>query len=293
MSFFRYLKNELFCILHNRRFLVILLILLLLSVFDGLDAYRTYSDTLAETLACYPKNEEGVFLEYPYLQIYTLYNSWLGGRPNKVIPLIYFYTMPAFVAIPYSWSHLQERKTGYIRNVVTKIGKRAYFLGKYISAFCSGFLTVVLPLLFSLGFISCLVPAYRPNVTTDLYYQVGQNNMYTDLYFSHPLLTAFLNIGIVGLFSGLWATVPYTVSFFTNNRFVAVFAPYLELLFLLASAERALVFRSPIETSIIEYIMVTASSMVHNIWVFVGEMLILLAVPFIVVLGQGRRSNVF
>lgn len=74
--------------------------------------------------------------------------------------------------IPYSWSYLSERKNGYDRSMVTHLGKKTYFWGKYLSAFISGFITVLIPMLLSFVFVCCLIPAYKTDVDFDLYYQI-------------------------------------------------------------------------------------------------------------------------
>ena len=78
-------------------------------------AYKSYKDNLQLTLATVNLQVDGTFAEYPFLQIYTLYNSWIGGRANETLPMVFFYTMPVFVVIPYSWSYLAEEKNGYDR----------------------------------------------------------------------------------------------------------------------------------------------------------------------------------
>ena len=154
------------------------------------------------------------FAEYPFLQIYTLYNSWIGGRANETLPMVFFYTMPVFVVIPYSWSYLAEEKNGYDRIMASQLGKASYFLGKYVSTFLSGALTVLLPMLFSFLLASCLVPAYRPDINFALYYQVSATKLLGNLYYAHPLCTAFLNMLMIGIFAGAWATIPFALSFF-------------------------------------------------------------------------------
>lgn len=291
--YFRFLKNELYRISHGRAFFVLLGVLFILMAVDGVQAWSVYKDNLMQTVEQIPLGEDGTFSQYPWLQIYTLYNSWIGGRVNQLIPQVFLYSLPVFSVIPYAVSYLSEEKSGYTRIMVSKVGKSVYFTGKYLSVFLSGFLISVLPMLFSLLFTACLIPGYKPDVSFGLYYQIISYNLLADLYFTRPLLTVLLVILRVGIFAGAWATIPYVLTFFVKNQFVALFSPYLVLLFIIASFERALVYRSFLETSILDYIWLTSPTGLQNLWVFLGEMLALLLIPFLIVLAKGRREDVF
>lgn len=291
--YFRFLKNEIYRILHGKVFLVLLGILLIFVALDGVCAWSVYRKNLEQTLEQIPLSEDGTFSEYPWLQIYTLYNSWLGGRVNQLIPQMFLYALPVFSVIPYAVSYLSEEKSGYTRTMVSKVGKSAYFIGKYISVFLSGFFISVFPLLFSLMITACLVPAYKPDVNFGLYYQIISYNLLNNLYFTKPMLTVFIVILRIGIFSGAWATITYVLTFFVKNQFISMFCPYLVLLFIIASLDRALVYRSYLETSILDYIWLTSPTSLQNLWVFLGEMLALLLIPFFIVLAKGRTTDVF
>ena len=74
-----FLQNELYNLFHSKSFLFVLLILLLIVTADDILAYKSYKDNLQLTLTTVDLQADGTFAEYPFLQIYTLYNSWIGG----------------------------------------------------------------------------------------------------------------------------------------------------------------------------------------------------------------------
>ena len=288
-----FLQNELYNLFHSKSFLFVLLILLLIVTADDILAYKSYKDNLQLTLTTVDLQADGTFAEYPFLQIYTLYNSWIGGRANETLPMVFFYTMPVFVVIPYSWSYLAEEKNGYDRIMASQLGKASYFLGKYVSTFLSGALTVLLPMLFSFLLASCLVPAYRPDINFALYYQVSATKLLGNLYYAHPLCTAFLNMLMIGIFAGAWATIPLALSFFEKNKFVVLFAPYLVLLYIIASLQKASVYRSFTETSVLNYIWMTSSSSNQSIVVYTIMTVSLILLPLVIVLERGKNADVY
>lgn len=292
MRFCRCLRGELYRVFHTPTFLLVLLLLSALALVDGILAYREYRQNLENALTTIPMGENGAFQELPFLQTTTLYNSWIGGHPNSVAGLIFIYACPVYASLAYSWTYLSEEQNGYARILVAKVGKRPYYFCKHFAVFFAGALSALLPMLVSLLLVACLIPAYRPSVEMALYYQVGSASLLRDLYFSHPLAATLCNVGEITLFAGLWATVPLAVSYFVKNRFIALFAPYLVLLFLVASAGWALVYRSFLETSIFNYLQLTGTSLTQSPWMLLGQMGALLILPLAATWGKGSFADV-
>lgn len=95
-----FLQNELYNLFHSKSFLFVLLILLLIVTADDILAYKSYKDNLQLTLTTVDLQADGTFAEYPFLQIYTLYNSWIGGRANETLPMVFFLYDAGFCRYP-------------------------------------------------------------------------------------------------------------------------------------------------------------------------------------------------
>ena len=292
-EFLHFVQNEIYNFFHSKSFHFVTLILLILVSVDGFFAYKMYSQELQSSLQTIEQNSDGTFKALPFLQTYTIYNSWIGGRVNQVLPMVFFYTIPIFVVITYSWSYLSEKATGYDRIMVIRLNRMTYFLGKYVSAFISGIITVLIPLLFSFLLVSCLIPAYKPDVDFDLYYQIGSVSLFRDLYYSHPLLTVFIDIVMICAFSGAWATVPLALSFIEKNKFVVLLAPYLFLMYAIASLQNAFAYHTYYETSIIDYIWLTGDVMNQSWIIYILLMAVIFFPPLIVVLERGKHADVY
>ena len=291
IRFCRFLKNEIFRIFRSPSFIVVTALLILLAVLDGILSIKTYQDNLEMSLNSYIVDEDGIFNNYPWLQNYTLFNSWLGGKPNGVLPEIFFFLLPVFCVIPFSHSYLTEERIGYSKIMIVKLGKFKYFLGKYISAFVSGFITAAIPLAFSLTFTACFIPAYRPDVTL-IYTGMDMRQILGNLYFANPLFFCFATIMLSGIFAGIWSTIPVAVSLFTKNIFAALFAPYLALLFIIFSVQRALAYHSFAATSILDYVRPTGYSGNEYWWIFLLELVLLTVPTLLFILIKGGKRDV-
>ena len=201
--------------------------------------------------------------------------------------------IPACTAVSYSWTYRSEERSGYVRIIIARAGKNAYFFSKHLAVFFAGALVILIPMLVNLLFMACLIPAYSPNVDMAFYYQINTSALLRDLYYAHPMKALLCNVGEITLFAGLWSTVPLAISYFERNLFIALFAPYLVLLFAIACAERASVYRSFLDMSIFHYIQLTAAGMTQSLWVLLGELGLLLVVPLIITWGKGVLSDVF
>ena len=292
-TFTRYLRNEVYNIFHSKSFIFVLLVLVVVVIIDSVYAYKDYNINLQQSLNNITVADDGTFDVYPFLQLYTVYNSWIGGRVNTILTVLFFNTLPIFAVIPYSWSYLSEQKRGYDRVMTMNIGKQKYFLGKYISCFISGFLIVAIPLLLSLAIICCIIPAYKPDVNMILYYQVECDKLLGGIYYLHPMITTLISVLMSSVFAGVWATVPYALSFFVKNKYIVLFAPYLVLIYLIAIFERASAFRLYIGTSIINYIWLTSPDSIQSWWLYIAVMAFLILVPLGIVLERGKHADVY
>lgn len=293
MRFFNLFRGEVYRIFHTPSFLLVLTFLLALVLADGCLAYGAYQQNLSSILGNISIGLDGTFEQLPFLETNTLYNSWIGGRPNSILGNVFIYMIPVCAAVSYSWTYRSEEQSGYVRIITARAGRKAYFFGKYLAVFFAGALVVLIPMLVSLLFTACLIPAYRPNVDMALYYQINASALLRDLYYAHPMQAVLCNAGEITLFAGLWSTVSLAVSYFERNLVAALFAPYLVLLFAIACAERASVYRSFLDLSIFHYIQLTAAGMTQSPWVLLGELGVLLVVPLIITWGKGAFSDVF
>lgn len=96
-DFFRYLKNEIYNIFHSKSFLIVLSILSVIVIIDSILAYFEYKNNLTITINNIAISD-GVYESYPFLQLYTVYNSWIGGRVNTILTTV-FLTLCRFLLL--------------------------------------------------------------------------------------------------------------------------------------------------------------------------------------------------
>lgn len=226
----------------------------------------------------------------PNAPLYSLFNHWICEDFSSLSSTMFFMLFPIFAVLGYGWSLFSEQKSGYIKNVVTRVSKRNYFLSKYIATFLSGGAIVSIPVIFNFLLVSMFVPAVKPDVFYDIGWTVRTNSMFSECFYTRPFLYVFLRILVVFLFSGAMATISYALAFFIRNRFAVILLPFLGVLalhfgqYLLRDASSEL---SPI------YLLGGYGFNTKMLWAVILELEVILVPTFLLALLKGGKDDVF
>lgn len=188
---------------------VIHIILEVIPAAEGIPALIDYHNVNSLAVECIP----GVFSE------------WIAMNTNAAKEIL-FVTLPIVSAIPYGATLYIDEKSRYINNIATRIDKKAYYISKMAVMFLSGGIIAAIPLVLSLLVNMSVLPIENPQSCTAAYLLCEQN-VFGDLFFSHPFFYVFLYILWVFLLSGLLTSVCFTATYIMENRFIIMLAPYI------------------------------------------------------------------
>ena len=161
----------------------------------------------------------------------SLFNSWIGAGGIMLEPTLYFFLLPLLVCIPFSDSFFTDKKSGYSRNILTRVSNKKYYLAKSISVFLVGSSVAILPLLLNLFISAMYFPAIIPILTAGTF-TITDGSMWVDIFYSQPFLYVFLYFLIIFFFSGLIALSSLLFSYVLSNRFLVTIAPFATLAFI-------------------------------------------------------------
>lgn len=152
---------------------------------------------------------------------------WIGNSESSWITALYFILVPILAILPFGDSFFVDLKSGYIKNIVVRTKKSNYILAKFITVFTVGGLVVVLPLLLNFLLTAAVLPSLMPQVTA---HQYGAT-MWDSLLFSHPhaYLLAYMLLDFI--WGGVCCSIALAISFFVENRFFVLLAPFILLMF--------------------------------------------------------------
>ncbi|MDD2992828.1 MAG: hypothetical protein PHG73_04710 [Pygmaiobacter sp.] len=239
-----------------------------------------------------PHDADGNLLNNLSLTTYSLYNSWLGGLPTGVAPVIFYNLLPLVVAIPYASSAFEDLHSGYANVLIAQCGRRKYYLCRYVAVFVSGAVVILVPLLVNYALVACFIPARMPDSTENLYFQVYYDTLWGTLFYLKPWLYDILYLLLNALFAGVWATVPLACSLFLDSKLAITIVPFVGLTYLSYAAKQALVYRVWLTVAPVELIRPISVGDAENGWVLLAELVFTFAVTFSVVMVKGCRDDV-
>lgn len=170
------------------------------------------------------------YAKYPIVPMSTLYSEWIGGEVFSVAVSLFYTLLPLLAILPYGSSFSEEVHSGYIKVLISRCGRRTYFLSKFAAAFVSGGTVIVLPQTVSLLICAAVFPAVKPNVIYHQYLALHHWSMLGRLGNEHPLLFVLAFLGIDFVFAGLFACLAISAAFFFRSRLAVIAVPFLALL---------------------------------------------------------------
>lgn len=280
VKFSNILKMECKKAVKNKFFLIALFCGICFALLSGLYCIEAYESTGKE-LAKLGGN--------PMTQAFGLYNNWIGGE-SSTLGFTFFYTLlPLLAVLPYGWSYCAEKKAGYLKQAEIRTGRLPYLGAKYIATFLAGGMAVVLPLIFNFLLVACFVPAVQPTILYEMYYPLHYGSIWSELFFTVPLVFTILYLILDFIFAGLFAVLGFAVSCFTNNRIAAVLIPFFLILSMHYGGTLMRQYRLYKEVSPLNFLHATSIENIADAGIIVIEAVVFLALTLGIVLGKGRK----
>ena len=163
---------------------------------------------------------DGRYITYPL----SVFNMWLGADDTNPWLMIYLMLFPILASMAYGASYYDDVKSGYIKNVYTRIGKRKYLIAKYITVFVSAGSTVILPMLFNLMLTSAIMPSLVPSMNG--LFAPGSVGMFSYIFYTRPYLYVTIYIIMYFIYGGVIASIALAVSKIARYRFIVLIIPF-------------------------------------------------------------------
>lgn len=159
-----------------------------------------------------------------YITNDTAYTKWMFFDGANIVKYIYLYIMPILAAMPYSTSYYSDCRSGYVKQIITRVPAKSYYRAKYIANFISAGLIFVIPAAINFVMTSWIYPIHTPSpFVAKLYESMPFHNLYYDapyIYIMGCLIYYFI-------ISGLVASVSLLVSKYIENYFSIIITPFI------------------------------------------------------------------
>lgn len=224
--------------------------------------------------------------------MYSLFNHWICEDFSSFLASLFFLIFPIISPLSYGWSFLAERKTGYVKNVLTRTEKWKYYAAKYAAVIISGGAVLLTPIILNILIVSLFIPAVVPDIYYDTAYAVRMPSMFSHLFYTYPGWYMFLRVLLAFLFGGGLAALSFSLAFFTSKHIVAVLLPFLLSLGLhygesIIPQEMQFGELSPF------YIISANGTQLKILWVAIAELFIIYLLSLIPCIVKGKNEDVF
>lgn len=182
-------------------------------------------------LPCVPYLDEYLSEKGFNLYPHSVYNKWIGGEAESFQPFLYFLLLPILSALPFAGSFFSDHQSGFSKAYLIRTKRLNYYFAKAVSVFLSAGVAVVLPLFVNFALTAMTLPALVPQAGAGTF-PVFAVNLFAEIYYTKPLLYTAIYFLLIFVFSGLLPSIALTLSFFVENKFIVMLAPFILCLFL-------------------------------------------------------------
>lgn len=285
------LKTEYEKLCKTKAFWIILILLSAITATVAVTRSLDVVNSVGGISHAIPIDENGYFSEDNSVFAISLFNNWIGALSGDLFfTTVFYFILPLSAALPFSFSLLDENRSGYLRQMALKKGRQQYYLAKYIVTFSSGFLVAVIPILINLIITACCLPISAPDPLEQLYSNQPYGMYLSRVYHSKPLLFVAIFVTLPGIFCGLWATLALCISLFVPNKYIVVIAPYLFLFFETAFFDALFANKTALELSPFYFIRGSSAGDIH---IVAGILLFMFITGFTIVLLRGKKDDVY
>lgn len=223
-------------------------------------------------------------MQYPI----NLFTGWLGGDPSSLEGLLYYILIPILAVLPYSISYLEDKETGYVKQIYTRDQRMGYLKAKFLSVFCVGGTVCVVPLILNLMLCATILPALYPQNLAGTF--INANVLWFGIHETHPLLYAMIFILIDFIYAGFMAVLPLVFSFFSTKKFVILLMPFVIHIFTY-SLSMMLPMSDSVEYSPI--IFLRPANGCPTLWLLLGYGLLFFIVGGLLFWKMGKEEDIF
>ena len=161
--------------------------------------------------------------EMQYITNDTAYTKWMFFDETNVVKYVYLFVMPILVAIPYGTSYYSDFRTGYNKQLVTRVSSRCYHHAKYIANFISAGLIFLVPAIINFVMTSWIYPLHNPSPFAA---NMKEYMLFYKLFFDFPYVYIIGCMVYYFIISGLLASIALLVSKYIENYFGILMTPF-------------------------------------------------------------------
>lgn len=154
--------------------------------------------------------------------VYSNFIQYSLGKYVRMLQMVF----PLIVTIAFSDAYLEDVKSGFIKNIVTRYDKKKYLINRFLVNFVVSGLIISIPLIVNYMIYAATIPSIEP--------QVSYSSLALDswsflpyIYYEYPLLHAFIRIMLLFIYGGSFSSIALAISIFFRSKYVITIIPFI------------------------------------------------------------------
>ncbi len=226
--------------------------------------------------------------------IYSCYADWMSVDGYQTPTWLFYRLAPLLSCLPYAWTIGKELATHYFDQLSIRAKRKDILAAKCVAAFLSGAVVALVPQLLNFLLLACFEPAITPNIVDAMYIGIFEENLFSDVFYTSPLLYVFVYSFMSAGLCGLWSVFVLGISGVVASKVVAIVAPYIGLLILQFLNENIFVSLMGgvrgIQLSLFENLRAMTGMYIQNGWVILAEAVLMFALGVLLTASHIKRD---
>ena len=221
----RCVRAELTKAFRNRMFVIALVIGLFICGLDVAQTAVEFSEAVKRILSL------NIVGESKSTRGRSLFVNWIAITAFSFGNMVFYIVWPILAVLPYGWSYAEERKSGMYDQIVSRVGRKAYFVSKYVAVFVSGGAVVALPVLANLLATALVCPYYVLDVA-DHITPITNGFFLSRLFYTAPWVFALIWCCVEFLWGGVVSCICLMLGTKFRHQAMALLTPFIVFILL-------------------------------------------------------------
>lgn len=148
-----------------------------------------------------------------------LYNV---GKYMRMLQMIF----PLMVTIVFADSYLEDVKSGFIKNIITRYDKKKYLVNRFLVNFVISGLIISIPYIVNYMLYASFIPSIEPKIFFSSP-ALEVRNFLPHVYYKIPLLHVFIRIFLLFIYGGAFSSIALASSIYSRNKYVITIIPFI------------------------------------------------------------------
>ena len=148
-----------------------------------------------------------------------LYNL---GEYMRMLQMVF----PLIVTVAFADSYLEDVKSGFIKNIITRYDKKKYLITRFLVNFVVSGVVISIPLIVNYMLYAGSIPSIDPHIYFSQV-NVDAYGFLPGLYYTYPFIHMCIRILLLFIYGGALSSIALATSIFIKSKYIITIIPFI------------------------------------------------------------------